>query len=78
MKPDRRQVRLTFPATGESVIAELLDDEAPHVCALVWKMLPVETKVIHGMYSGFEVFALECRKARWEGPQRLRIERVEG
>lgn len=157
IKPKRRQIRLTFPTTGESVLAELLDDEAPGVCQLVWDMLPVETKAIHGMYSGAEVFVMvdqpkpapaenlvqlplpgeilyfydpgagavgakkpvgeivvvygrgvtlrghegvpthcalcaripgdwkyewpkfvqECRKARWEGPQLLRIERVE-
>jgi len=29
VKTNRRQLRLTFPATGESVLAELLDDEAP-------------------------------------------------
>jgi hypothetical protein len=58
MKPQRRQIRLTYVATGESVLAELLDDEAPGVCRLVWDLLPVETKVIHGMYSGAEVFAL--------------------
>jgi hypothetical protein len=158
MKSKRRHIRLTFVATGESALAEMLDDEAPNVCNHVWKILPVETKVIHGMYSGFEVFAMldnpqpvphenmvqlplpgevlyfydpstgavgakkpvaeivmvygrgvvlrahegvpthcalfariagdwkydwvnfakECRKARWEGPQVLRIERVEG
>src|SRR5438874_143298 len=158
MKATRRQIRLTFPARGESVLAELLDDEAPKVCELVWSMLPVETKAIHGMYSGAEVFVMvdkpqpapvenlvqlplpgeilyffdpgvgatgakkpvgeivlaygrgvvlrahegvpthcalfarirgdwkydwtkfaqECRKARWEGPQLLRIERVDG
>src|SRR5215218_188747 len=54
----RRHVRLTFVATGESVVAEMLDDEAPGVCAHVWNVLPVQTKVIHGMYSGAEVFAL--------------------
>jgi hypothetical protein len=157
MKPKRRHVRLTFVSTGEYVLAELLDDEAPTVCNHVWDILPVQTKVIHGMYSGFEVFAMlenpqavpnenmvqlplpgevlyfydpstgavgarqpvaeivivygrgvvlrahegvpthcalfaripgdwkydwpnfakECRKARWEGPHMLRIERVE-
>ena len=156
MSQPRRQIRLTFVASGESVLAEMLDDEAPVVCEHVWKILPIETKVIHGMYSGLEVFAmlenpqplpgenrvqlplpgellyfydpstgavgakkpvaelvlvygrgvtlrahegvpthcslfaripgdwkydwnkfaLECRKARWEGPQVLRIERV--
>jgi hypothetical protein len=55
---DRRKIRLTFVATGESVLAEMLDDEAPAVCRLVWDLLPVETRVVHGMYSGAEVFAL--------------------
>ena len=54
----RRQMRLTFLASGESVIAEMLDDEAPNVCDHVWERLPIETKVIHGMYSGLEVFAM--------------------
>jgi len=58
MKPARRQIRLTFTASGESILAELLDDEAPNVCELVWRMLPLETKAIHGMYSGAEIFAL--------------------
>lgn len=51
-----RQIRLTFPDSGESVVADLLETEAPHVCEEVWKMLPVEKKMIHGMYSGPEVF----------------------
>ena len=55
---ERRRIRLTYVATGESVIAEMLDDEAPAVCQHVWDVLPVQTKVIHGMYSGAEVFAL--------------------
>src|SRR5262245_64454401 len=54
----RRQMRLTYVASGESVIAEMLDDEAPSVCAHVWDRLPIENKVIHGMYSGLEVFAM--------------------
>jgi hypothetical protein len=58
MKPMRRQLRFTFPSTGMTVCAELLDDEAPNVCNLVWSMLPIETKAIHGMYSGAEIFAI--------------------
>src|SRR5688500_12611305 len=54
----RRQLRLTFTATRESVLAEMLDYEAPAVCQHVWEILPVEANVIHGMYSGAEVFAL--------------------
>jgi hypothetical protein len=60
-----RRIRLTFVSTGESAAADLLDEEAPEVCRLVWEMLPIEHKVIHGMYSGAEVFALleEARPA---------------
>lgn len=53
-----RRIRLSFPDTGEFVYADLLDDEAPAVCRLVWERLPIERKAIHGMYSGAEVFAL--------------------
>lgn len=157
MKVSRRHIRLTYPDSGVFVLAEMLDDEAPNVCKAIWDMLPIESKVIHGMYSGAEVFAMvdnpqpltgqnlvqiplpgellyyyepnlgaaggkkpvgeivvvygrgvilrehegiptkcslfgripgdwkydwtpfaqECRKARWEGPRLLRIERVE-
>jgi hypothetical protein len=55
---NRRTIRLTFIETGESVLAEMLDDEAPEVCRIVWNLLPVETRAIHGMYSGAEVFAI--------------------
>jgi hypothetical protein len=54
----RRKIRLTFTATSESVLAEMLDDESPEVCRIVWDLLPIETRAIHGMYSGAEVFAL--------------------
>ena len=30
------RIRLTYVATGESVVAEMLDDEAPAVCEHVW------------------------------------------
>jgi hypothetical protein len=56
--PTRRHIRLTWVGSGESVVAELLDDEAPHVCDLIWQMLPVEQKSIHGQFSGAEVFVL--------------------
>jgi Protein of unknown function (DUF3830) len=53
-----RKIRLSFPRTGEAVIAELLDDEAPAVCDYIWGLLPIESQAIHGMYSGAEVFQL--------------------
>jgi len=54
----QRKIRLTYAATGESVVAEMLEDEAPKVCQHVWDMLPIEHKVTHGMYSGAEVYLL--------------------
>jgi hypothetical protein len=58
MKQKRRKIRITYVASGESIIAEMLEDEAPNVCEFVWNQLPLETKAIHGMYSGLEVFAM--------------------
>ncbi len=51
-----RQIRLTFPESGESVLADLLEADAPHVCEHVWSLLPLEKKMVHGMYSGPEIF----------------------
>ena len=53
-----RTLRLSFPATGESAIAEMLEAEAPAVCDYIWGVLPIESKAVHGMYSGAEVFQL--------------------
>jgi len=53
-----RRIKLTYVETGESVFAEMLDSDAPETCARIWDCLPVENKMIHGMYSGAEVFML--------------------
>ena len=53
-----RRIRLTFVETGESAVADLLEDEAPATCELVLNGLPLEAKAIHGMYSGSEVFMM--------------------
>ena len=58
MSTERRHIRLTFVKTGESVVAEMLDDEAPQTCELVWNMLPLEQPMYHGRYSGMESFIL--------------------
>jgi hypothetical protein len=54
----KRKIRLTYVNTGESAVAEMLDEEAPTVCEYVWSILPIEHRMLHGMYSGAEVFAL--------------------
>ena len=70
MAQQRRKIKLTYSKTGESVIAEMLDDEAPRVCQHVWEMLPIEHKVTHGMYSGAEVYLL------LDNPQELPAENI--
>ena len=54
----RRKIKLSYVNTGASVIAEMLDDEAPAICQHVWQMLPIEKPTRHGLYSGQEVFVL--------------------
>lgn len=51
-----RTILLRIPERGVSAVADLLDAEAPRTCALVWERLPVEGRLIHGMYSGPELF----------------------
>ncbi|MDE3000330.1 MAG: DUF3830 family protein [Gemmatimonadota bacterium] len=50
-----RRIRLTFVAEGVSVDAELLEDEAPKTCEVVWDALPLEEEGIHAVYSGSEI-----------------------
>jgi uncharacterized protein DUF3830 len=51
-----RSIVLSIPEQHVSVIADLLDDAAPKTCSLVWDALPVEGTLVHGMYSGPELF----------------------
>jgi hypothetical protein len=53
-----RQLRLTLTGSGVSVLADVLDDDAPATAALVWDQLPIEAPLIHGQFSGAEVFVL--------------------
>jgi len=70
MAATRRKIKLTYVQHNLSVVAELLDEDAPTVCQIVWDMLPVEGKVLHGMYSGAEVFLL-CEKVIQHPPENL-------
>lgn len=54
----RRHVRLTLLESGHSAVAELLDDEAPTTAGHVWDRLPIEGPLVHGQFSGAEVFVL--------------------
>ncbi|MCP9484453.1 MAG: DUF3830 family protein [Gaiellaceae bacterium MAG52_C11] len=37
-------------------VADLLEDRAPRTCELIWERLPLEERLVHGMYSGPELF----------------------
>src|SRR4051794_17608709 len=39
-----------------TALADLLEEEAPKTCEIVWERLPVESRLVHGMYSGPELF----------------------
>jgi hypothetical protein len=54
----RRQLRLSLRGSGASVLADLLDDEAPATAEHVWNRLPIEGQLVHAHNSGAEVFIL--------------------
>ena len=51
-----RTILLTFVGEGVSAVADLLDEQAPETCRIIWEHLPLEGRTVHGMYSGPEVF----------------------
>jgi hypothetical protein len=52
-----RRIELSFPASGVTAVARLLDEDAPDVCNAMWAALevPIEGEVTHAMASGEEV-----------------------
>lgn len=44
--------------SGVSATADLLEDRAPRTCELIWDRLPLEERLVHGMYSGPELFII--------------------
>jgi hypothetical protein len=50
-----RHVRIAFPGRDVSADIELLEKQAPRVCAFVWANLPQEGYAHHGIYSGSEI-----------------------
>jgi hypothetical protein len=41
-----------------TAVADLLEDRAPRTCELIWERLPLEGRLVHGMYSGPELFII--------------------
>jgi hypothetical protein len=54
------QKTLTFPIVEleATAVADLLEDRAPRTCELIWERLPLEGRLVHGMYSGPELFII--------------------
>ena len=50
-----RHVRIAFPERGVSADVELLEQQAPRICAFVWTNLPQEGYAHHAVYSGSEI-----------------------
>ena len=51
-----KHILLEFPDEQISATAELLEEEAPKTCQAIWELLPLEGEVVHGWYSGPEIF----------------------
>jgi hypothetical protein len=49
-----RKVAINFGRA--KALAELLEDEAPKSCDLIWSLLPLEGKPFHSFESGREIF----------------------
>ena len=51
-----KSIVLRIPEHDVGAVADLLEAEAPETCKLIWDALPLEGGLIHGMYSGPELF----------------------
>ena len=50
-----KHVRLVFTDEDVSIEAELLEQEAPETCRVIWDRLPLEGDAVHAIYSGSEI-----------------------
>ena len=55
-----KQLRLVLPDTDVMVtaIADLLESDAPRTCQTIWKALPLEGVLNHGIWSGPETYLM--------------------
>jgi len=55
-----RQIRLTFPESGQTVIADLQDQAAPDTCEAIWELLaePLRGPVNHARGIGPEIYVM--------------------
>lgn len=50
------RLQLLFPSEGVSAVGTLLVDEAPRTCEAILAALPIEGDLVHGIWSGPEVY----------------------
>jgi hypothetical protein len=51
-----RRLRISFERERVSVLANLLEEDAPNTSNAIWNALPIRTTVIHDIWSGHLVF----------------------
>jgi Protein of unknown function (DUF3830) len=51
-----KRMRLVFPHDGVSALAELLEQQAPRTCEVIWAHLPLAGQLEHGQWSGPETY----------------------
>jgi hypothetical protein len=59
-----KRLSITFTQTGTTVIADLLERQAPKTCAALWRAFerPAVNQAIHAMYAGRElIFGLPAQ-----------------
>jgi hypothetical protein len=49
-------LRISFERERVSILANLLEEDAPNTSNAIWNALPIRTKVIHDIWSGHLVF----------------------
>lgn len=52
-----RQIRLSFVDGSGSAVADLIEDDAPNTCDVLWGMLPLRVNAVHDIWSGHQVLA---------------------
>lgn len=56
--PTHRFIEIELPTLSAIARAQLLDEQAPSTCQLIWDALPIDQIVYHCIRCGSELFAL--------------------
>jgi hypothetical protein len=51
-----RRFQINFLEDKVAIRAELLEEDAPATCDVIWNALPLRTKAIHDIWSGHQLF----------------------